>query len=176
MNAKNLVTRNGRVIHAPAQAGVGTGERITLCSNLRRQHGYEIRQSDLLELQGETPVTCKNCCRILGIEAPKTLPTAAQVKAMKAWRPEPTRTEVEAKIEAQRAAEWDNTAARLACDAGVRTWEGESYVAWLTKGTAEYRELIDTFHVQAAREMAWAEKLAAKMARRHAFLAKKAAR
>lgn len=172
--SKNLVTRNGRVIHAPAQDGTGTSERVTLCSNMRRDHAttYDIRPSDLMELQGETPVTCKDCCRILGIEAPKTLPSAAQMKAMRAYRPAPTQAETEAAIEAQRAAELDNTAARLACDAGVQTWHGESYAAWLTKGTVEYRELMDTFHIEAAREYAWSLKLAAKMARRMAFLAR----
>lgn len=171
---KNLVTRNGNVIHAPAQDGIGTSERITLCSNMRRDHAttYEIRPSDLMELQGETPVTCKNCCRILGIEAPKTLPTAAAMRAMRAYRPEPTQVEREAAIAAHRAAELDNTAARLACDAGVQTWNGESYAAWLTKGTPEYAELMSTFQIEAAREMAWAEKLAAKMAKRHAKLAR----
>lgn len=174
MNAKNLVTRNGRVIHAPAQDGIGSRERVVLCSNLRRDHAttYDIRPSDLLELQGQTPVTCKDCCRILGIPAPKTLPSAAEVKAMKAYKPEPTRAEVETKIEAQRAAEWDYTAARLAFDAGVQTWNGESYAAWTTKGTPEYAELLSTFQVEAAREMAWAAKLAAKTARRMAKVAK----
>lgn len=172
--SKNLVTRNGRVIHAPAQTGIGTSERIVLCSNMRRDHAatYEIRQSDLMELQGETPVTCINCCQILGIEAPKSLPTAAQMKTMRAYRPEPTRAEREAAITAQRAAELDNTAARLAVEAGVQTWHGESYAAWLTRGTVEYRELMDTFHVEAAREYAWSLKLAAKMARRMAKLSR----
>ncbi len=169
--SKNLVTRNGRVIHAPAQDDITTS---ALCSTLRRDHAttYDIRPSDLMELQGETPVTCKDCCRILGIEAPKTLPSAAQMKAMRAYRPAPTQAETEAAIEAQRAAELDNTAARLACDAGVQTWNGESYAAWLTKGTVEYRELMDTFHVEAAREYAWSLKLAAKMARRMAKLSR----
>jgi hypothetical protein len=171
---KNLVTRNGRVIHAPAQDGIGTSERVVLCSNMRRDHAstYSIRPSDLMELQGETPVTCVHCCRILGIDAPKTLPTAAQMKAMRAYRPEPTQAEKEAKITRQRAAALDNMAASLAVDAGVHTWEGESYTAWLTKGTVEYRELMDTFHVEAAREYAWSLKLAAKMARRMAKLAR----
>lgn len=172
--SKNLVTRTGRVIHAPAQTGIGTRERVTLCSNLRRQHGYEIRQADLFELEGDTPVTCKNCCRILGIDAPKTLPTAAQMRMMRARKPEPTVNEQQAEVERDRVAYVDNTAARLACDAGVRTWEGESYAAWLTKGTVEHSELMATFQVEAAREMAWAAKLAARMARRNAFLAKKA--
>jgi len=172
--SKNLVTRNGRVIHAPAQDGIGTSERVTLCSNMRRDHAttYEIRSADLMELQGDTPVTCANCCRILGIPAPKTLPTAAQMKAMRAFKLEPTQVEREAKIEAQRAAELDYTAARLAVAAGVNTWDGESYAAWLTKGTVEYRELMDTFHVEAAREYAWSLKLAAKLARRMAKLAR----
>jgi hypothetical protein len=171
--SKNLVTRNGNVIHAPAQGGIGTRERITLCSNLRRQHGYEIRQSDLLELQGESPVTCKNCCRILGIEAPKSLPTAKEMKAMRDFRPEPTRAEREAAIEVQRAAEWDNTAARLACESGVRTWEGESYAAWLTKGTPEFAEHMSTVQIAAQREYDWSVKLAAKTARRMAKLGRK---
>jgi hypothetical protein len=165
---KNLVAKNGTVIHAPAV----TDRNPVLCSNMRRASGYEIVEAGFSQV--DAPVTCTHCCRILGIPAPEKLPTAAEVKAMRAYRPEPTQAEREAAIEAQRAAELDNTAARLAVDAGVQTWNGESYAAWLTKGTVEYRELMDTFHVEAAREYAWSLKLAAKMARRHAFLAKKA--
>lgn len=175
--SKNLITRNGRVIHAPAQDGIGSWERVVLCSNMRRDHATtcDIRPSDLLELQGETPVTCAHCCRILKIEAPKTLPSAAEIKAMKAYKPAPTQAETEAAIEAQRAAELDYTAARLAVDAGVQTWHGESYAAWLTVGTVEYAELMSTFQIEAAREYAWSLKLAAKMTRRTAALARKKA-
>lgn len=156
-----LVARNGRVIHATAPHCQG----VALCAPNMASQGYVTVQ--FMELTSDkAPVTCRNCCRKLGIEAPKSLPTLKAVKTWMAEKPKPTVSERETEIEAQRAAELDNTAARLAWDAGVRTEYGESYAAWLTKGTVEYRELMDTFHVEAAREYAWSLKLAAKMAKK----------
>jgi hypothetical protein len=65
---KNLVAKNGTVVHAPAV----TDRNPVLCSNMRRASGYEIVEAGFSYV--DAPVTCADCCRILGIEAPKTLP------------------------------------------------------------------------------------------------------
>lgn len=67
--AKNLVAKNGTAVHAPATEGIGTAERVTLCSNMRRAASYEIKVTRFAET--DAAVTCKDCCRIQGIEAPK---------------------------------------------------------------------------------------------------------
>jgi hypothetical protein len=67
---KNLVAKNGTVVHAPAV----TDRNPVLCSNMRRASGYEIVEAGFSIV--DAPVTCADCCRILGIEAPKTLPGA----------------------------------------------------------------------------------------------------
>jgi hypothetical protein len=66
---KNLVAKNGTVVHAPST----TDRNPVLCSNMRRDHrtSYEIAEATFSVT--DAPVTCKDCCRILGIEAPKTL-------------------------------------------------------------------------------------------------------
>jgi hypothetical protein len=70
---KNLVAKNGTVVHAPA----ATDRNPVLCSNMRRASGYEIVEAGFSAV--DAPVTCTDCCRILGIEAPKTLPGAKRV-------------------------------------------------------------------------------------------------
>jgi hypothetical protein len=72
--SKNLVAKNGTAIHAPAT----TDRNPVLCSNMRRASGYETIEAGFSVVNA--PVTCLDCCRILGIEAPKTLPGAKRVK------------------------------------------------------------------------------------------------
>ena len=74
-NAK-LMARNGRTVHATAPNCQG----VALCSPNMASKGYapvafmELKDSD------DVQVTCKNCCRKLGIEAPKTLPVRKAAK------------------------------------------------------------------------------------------------
>jgi hypothetical protein len=72
--AKNLVAKNGTVVHAPA----ATDRNPVLCSNMRRASGYEIVEAGFATTDAE--VTCKDCCRIQGIEAPKTPAGAKRAK------------------------------------------------------------------------------------------------
>jgi len=62
---QNLVAENGTVVHAPS----ATKRNPVLCSNMRRASGYEIIEAGFSPTN--SPVTCVNCCRILGVEAPK---------------------------------------------------------------------------------------------------------
>lgn len=71
---KNLVAKNGTVVHAPA----ATDRNPVLCSNMRRASGYQIVEAGFSAV--DALVTCVDCCRIRGIEAPKTLPGAKRVK------------------------------------------------------------------------------------------------
>jgi len=161
-----LVARNGRVIHATAPHCIG----VALCAPNMASEGYApVLFAELADRNA--PVTCKNCCRKLGIEAPKSLPTVKQVKAMIAAKPEPTVTEQQAEIEAQRAAMVDNTAAMCAVDAGVNTWAGESYAAYLPGGELA-SVTMDMVHGWAEREYRFELKLRAKAARKAARAAR----
>jgi len=63
-----LVARNGRVIHATAPNCQG----VALCSENMASKGYApVLFAELADRNA--PVTCKNCCRKLGIEAPKEI-------------------------------------------------------------------------------------------------------
>jgi hypothetical protein len=71
---KNLVAENGTVVHAPSN----TKRNPVLCSNMRRQSGHSIIEATFKLT--DAPVSCKNCCRKLGIEAPKTPATRKPAK------------------------------------------------------------------------------------------------
>jgi hypothetical protein len=73
---KNLVAKNGTVVHAPS----ATDRNPVLCSNMRRDHRASFEIAEATFSVTDAPVTCKDCCRILGIEAPKTLPGQKAVK------------------------------------------------------------------------------------------------
>lgn len=106
--AKNLVAKNGTVVHAPA----ATDRNPVLCSNMRRQAGYEIIEAGFSYT--DAPVSCKNCCKKLG----KAVPAAGTVR-----RPaKKVRVVVEttqADIEASRvgAIEWAEF--EVKCDGGM---------------------------------------------------------
>lgn len=74
--ARNLVAKNGTAVHAPAPEG--TTRNSVLCSNMRRASGYWTIEAQFSPV--DAPITCIDCCRILGIEAPKVLPGAKRAK------------------------------------------------------------------------------------------------
>lgn len=96
-NAK-LVARNGRTVHATAPNCQG----VALCSPNMASKGYAPVM--FMELKDENAqVTCKNCCRKLGVEAPKTLPVA---KVAQKPAPAVVDAEVEANLERAMTMEW----------------------------------------------------------------------
>jgi hypothetical protein len=102
----NLVAKNGTVVHAPST----TDRNPVLCSNMRRASGYETIEAKFAYT--DAPVTCKNCCRKLGIEAPASRPARKVAKPVK---PAPTATDVQARLEASRASmiEWAEAMAKF---------------------------------------------------------------
>lgn len=89
--AKNLITRNGKAVHAQ----IGT-EGVPVCNPNMRSKGYAPVAFMAVDAD-KAPVTCKNCCRKLGIEAAKALPVA------KAAAPAPVVTDAVAAAEVDRA-------------------------------------------------------------------------
>lgn len=89
---KNLITRNGKAVHA--QLGF---QGVPVCApNMASQYSVPVA---FLEVDADkAPVTCKNCCRKLGLEASKSLPTA------KPARKAPVARDAQADVEASRAA------------------------------------------------------------------------
>jgi hypothetical protein len=72
---KNLVAKYGTVVHASSNED----RKPVLCSTMWRDHRATFENAEAKFSPVDAPVSCKDCCRILGIEAPKTLPGAKRV-------------------------------------------------------------------------------------------------
>jgi hypothetical protein len=84
--AQNLITRNGQAVHAQID-----NQGVPICKPNMRSAGFA--PVAFLAVDAEkAPVTCKSCCRKLGVAAPKRLPVAKTAKVA----PVPAPVDVEA--------------------------------------------------------------------------------